>query len=67
MAKLPVEAPELIRVFGPTPHRVSIESLLSGAMKALVPAAAASTVLFCVNAGLLRYVFRFDRQIRDSK
>ena len=46
---------------------VSMESLLSGAMKTLVPSAAASTVLLCVNAGLLRYVFRFDRQIRNSK
>lgn len=46
---------------------VSMEALLSGAMRALVPAAAASTILLCVNAGLLRYVFRFDRQVRSSK
>ena len=46
---------------------VSMEALLSGAMKTLVPAAAASTILFCINAGLLRYVFRFDHQIRSSK
>ena len=46
---------------------VSMEALLSGAMKTLVPSAGASTVLLCVNAGLLRYVFRFDRQIRNSK
>lgn len=46
---------------------VSMEALLSGAMKTLVPAAAASSVLLCVNAALLRYVFRFDRQIRTSK
>jgi hypothetical protein len=46
---------------------VSMEALLSGAMKTLVPAAAASTILLCINAGLLRYVFRFDRQIRSSK
>jgi hypothetical protein len=46
---------------------VSMEALLSGAMKTLVPAAAASTVLLFINAGLLRYVFRFDRQMRSSK
>ena len=46
---------------------VSMEALLSGAVGTLVPAAAASTVLLCINAGLLRYVFRFDRQIRTSK
>jgi hypothetical protein len=44
-----------------------MEALLGGAMKTLVPAAAASTILLCINAGLLRYVFRFDRQIRSSK
>ena len=46
---------------------VSMEALLSGAMKTLVPAAAASTVLLCINASLLRYVFRFDRKIHSSK
>jgi hypothetical protein len=46
---------------------VSMEALLGGEMRTLVPAAAASTVLLCVNAGLLRYVFRFDRGIRSSK
>jgi hypothetical protein len=46
---------------------VSMEALLSGAMKTLVPAAAASTILLCINAGLLRYVFRFDHEIRSSK
>ena len=40
---------------------VSMEALLSGEYKTLVPAAAGSTVLLAVNAGLLRYVFRFDR------
>lgn len=40
---------------------VSMEALLSGKYKTLVPAAAGSTVLLVVNAGLLRYVFRFDR------
>jgi hypothetical protein len=46
---------------------VSMEALLSGTMRILVPAASASTVLLFINAGLLRYVFRFDRQIRTSK
>ena len=46
---------------------VSMEALLSGAMRTLLPAAAASSVLLFVNAGLLRYVLRFDRQIRSSK
>jgi len=46
---------------------VSMEALLSGTMRTLVPAASASTILLGVNAGLLRYVFRFDRQIRSSK
>jgi hypothetical protein len=40
---------------------VSMAALLSGEYKTLVPAAAGSTVLLAVNAGLLRYVFRFDR------
>lgn len=40
---------------------VSMEALLSGEYRILVPAAAASTVLLAINAGLLRYVFRFDR------
>jgi hypothetical protein len=40
---------------------VSMEALLSGEYKTLVPAAAGSTLLLAVNAGLLRYVFRFDR------
>jgi hypothetical protein len=40
---------------------VSMEALLGGQYKTLVPAAAASTLLLAVNAGLLRYVFRFDR------
>jgi hypothetical protein len=46
---------------------VSMEALLSGAMRTLLPAAVASTILLCVNAGLLRYVFRFDHQVRSSK
>jgi hypothetical protein len=40
---------------------VSMEALLRGEYKTLVPAAAGSTLLLAVNAGLVRYVFRFDR------
>lgn len=40
---------------------VSMEALLSGDYKTLAPAAYGSTVLLAINAGLLRYVFRFDR------
>ena len=43
---------------------VSMEALLAGEVKTLVPAAGGSTLLFVVNAGLLRYVFRFDRDTR---
>ena len=45
---------------------VSMEALLSGEYKTLIPAAAGSTVLLAVNAGLLRYVFRFDREVRGE-
>lgn len=40
---------------------LSMEALLSGEYKTLVPAAAGSTLLLAVVAGLLRYVLRFDR------
>jgi hypothetical protein len=40
----------------------SMEALLRGHYSTLIPAALASTALFAVNAGLLRYVFRFDRE-----
>ena len=40
---------------------VSMEALVSGEYNTLIPAAAGSTLLLVVNAGLLRYVFRFDR------
>ena len=43
---------------------VSMEALLAGEVKTLVPAAAGSTLLLVANAGLLRYVFRFDRDTR---
>jgi hypothetical protein len=40
---------------------VSTEALLSGQTRILLPAAAGSTLLLLINAGLLRYVYRFDR------
>jgi hypothetical protein len=40
----------------------SMEALLSHRFAILIPAAVASTILLLVNAGLLRYVFRFDRE-----
>jgi hypothetical protein len=42
---------------------VSVEALLGGEYKTLAPAAAGSTVLLLMNAGLLQYVFRFDRDV----
>jgi hypothetical protein len=44
----------------------SMEALLRRHYSTLVPAALASTGLFAVNAGLLRYVFRFDREARRN-
>lgn len=41
---------------------VSMQALLSGQYRTLVPAAAESTALLAINAGLLRYVFHFDRE-----
>ena len=40
---------------------VSMQALLSGEYRTLLPAAGGSTALLAVNAGLLRYIFRFDR------
>ncbi|WP_035355774.1 DUF6755 family protein [Edaphobacter aggregans] len=45
---------------------VAMPALLSGEYKTLVPAAAASTALLAVNAGLLRFVFHFDRDVRGE-
>lgn len=40
---------------------VSMEAILSGVIKTLPPAAAASTVLLCVNAGLIAgFALRFE-------
>ena len=44
----------------------SMEALLRGNYSTLVPAALASTGLFGLNAGLLRYVFRFDREAQRN-
>ncbi len=44
----------------------SMEALLRGHLSTLIPAAIASTVLFGTNAGLLRYVFLFDREARTG-
>lgn len=41
---------------------VSMEALLSHQRRGLIPAALGSSVLLLINAGLLRYVFRFDHE-----
>lgn len=46
---------------------VAMEALLSGNRRGLVPSAIGSSVLLLVNAGLLRYVFRFDREIEGDQ
>ena len=47
---------------------VSMEALLALESKTLFPAAVGSTILLFINAALLRYVFRFDRDLqRDSQ
>lgn len=43
---------------------VSMEALLAHETKTLIPAAVGSTVLLFINAGLLRYVFRFDNEVQ---
>lgn len=42
---------------------VSMEALLAGEKGTIVPAAIGSSVLLVINAGLLRYVFRFDSTV----
>ena len=44
----------------------SMEALLSGQFGTLIPAALASTALLLINGGLLRYVFRFDREAQKD-
>ncbi len=46
---------------------VSMDALLSRETQTLIPAAVASSVLLVINAGLLRYVFRFDHEVQRSK
>ncbi len=41
---------------------VSMEALLARETATLIPAAIGSSVLLLINAGLLRYVFRFDHE-----
>jgi hypothetical protein len=42
---------------------VSMEAVFRHDAHVAIPAAASSTVLFAINAGFLRYVFRFDRSL----
>lgn len=46
---------------------LSMEALLRHDFRILVPAALGSTVLLLINAGLLMYVFRFDRGVQRSR
>ncbi len=46
---------------------VSMEALLAHETKTLVPAAIGSSVLLLINAGLLRYVFRFDHDVQRQR
>ena len=47
---------------------VSMEALLAHQTRTLVPAALGSSILLLINAGLLRYVFRFDHHVqRESQ
>ena len=46
---------------------VSMEALLRSENRILSPAAIGSTVLLVINAGLLRYVFRFDREAHNGE
>ncbi len=43
---------------------VSMEAFLARETRILIPAALGSTVLLLINAGLLRYVFRFDHEVQ---
>ncbi|HEU5402957.1 MAG TPA: DUF6755 family protein [Terriglobales bacterium] len=43
---------------------VSMEALLAHQMSTLIPSALGSTALLIINAGLLRYVFRFDQDVQ---
>lgn len=43
---------------------VSMEALLAHQTRTLIPAALGSSILLVINAGLLRYVFRFDNEVQ---
>ena len=43
---------------------VSMEAVFRNDVRTAIPAAVSSTVLFAINAGFLRYVFRFDRSVQ---
>jgi len=45
---------------------VSMEALLAREPSILIPSAVGSTALLIINAGLLRYVFRFDQDVQRS-
>ncbi len=45
---------------------VSTTALLDGQVRTLVAAAAASSVLLLINASLLRYVYRVDKDIEGE-
>jgi hypothetical protein len=44
---------------------VSMEAVFRHDARAVIPAAVSSTALFAINTGFLRYVFRFDRSLRQ--
>ena len=46
---------------------VSMEALLAHETKTLIPAAIGSSILLFINAGLLRYVFRFDHEVQRGR
>jgi hypothetical protein len=45
---------------------VSMDALLGGEKRILIPAAIGSSVLMLINAGFLRYVFRFDHEVQQG-
>jgi len=42
---------------------LSMQAMLSGEYRTLIPAAAGSTALLALTVGLVRYIFHFDREI----
>ena len=46
---------------------VSMEALLAHETKTLIPAAIGSSVLLLIDACLLGYVFRFDREVQRGQ